>query len=134
MVVANIADSVILGIYFLAKQRAVINLSDYSIRLNGQNIPPVMINTADNQYVKIYRVKSTKLQSPWKGHYLITTVKPPMLYQIKDRLKLCEHRELPIWLTHQCNERKITRVRHAANRQRSKFRKCTRSSGVWRGC
>jgi hypothetical protein len=61
MVVANIADSVILGIYFLAKQRAVINLSDYSIRLNGQNIPPVMINTADNQYVKIYRVKSTKL-------------------------------------------------------------------------
>jgi len=48
MVVANITDSVILGIDFLAKQRAVIDLSDYSIRLNGQNTPSVMINTADN--------------------------------------------------------------------------------------
>ena len=111
MVVANITDSLILGIYFLEKQRAVIDLSDYSIRLNGQIIPPVMINTTENQYVQIYRVKSTKLQSPWEGPYLITAVKPPMLYQIKDRiseswihhdrLKLCEDREFPIWLKRQ---------------------------------
>jgi hypothetical protein len=60
MVAADITDSVILGIYFLEKQRAVIDLSDYSIRLNGQNIPSVIINTAENQHVKIYRVKTTK--------------------------------------------------------------------------
>jgi hypothetical protein len=60
MVVADITDSVILGMYFLEKQRAVIDLSDYSIRLNGQNIPSVMINTAENQHVKIYRVNTTK--------------------------------------------------------------------------
>ena len=59
MVVANITDSVILGIDCLEKQRAVIDLSDYSIRLNGQNIISVMINTADH-HVKIYRVKPTK--------------------------------------------------------------------------
>ena len=64
IVVVNITNSVILGIYFLEKQKAVIfDLSDYSIRLNGKNIPSVMINTTENQYVKICRVKSTKLQS-----------------------------------------------------------------------
>ena len=59
MVVADITDSVILGIYFLEKNRAVIDLSDYSIRLNGQTIPSVIINTEENQHVK-YRVKTTK--------------------------------------------------------------------------
>ena len=63
MVVAKITDSVKLGIDFPEKQRVVIDLSDYSIRLNGRNIPSVMIYTAENQYVKINRVKSTKLQS-----------------------------------------------------------------------
>ena len=53
MVAADITDSVILGIYFMEKQRAVIDLSDYSIRLNGQNIPSVIINTEENQHVKI---------------------------------------------------------------------------------
>ena len=53
MVVADITDNVILGIYFLEKNRAVIDLSDYSIRLNGQNIPSVIINTEENQHVKI---------------------------------------------------------------------------------
>ena len=59
--------------------------------------------------------KSTKLQSLWKGPpYLIATVNPPMLYQIKDRkseswihhdrLELCEDRALPIWLKHHRNE------------------------------
>jgi hypothetical protein len=46
MFVANITDSVILGIDWLEKQRAVIDFSNYSIRLNGQNIISVMINTA----------------------------------------------------------------------------------------
>ena len=103
MVVAIITDSEILGTDFLEKQRAVIDLSDYSIRSNGQNIPSVMINTTENQYLKINIMKPTKLQSLCKGPpYLIAAVKPPMLYQIKDRkpefwihhdrLKLCEDR------------------------------------------
>ena len=75
MVVADITDSVILDIYFIEKQKAVIDLSDYSIRLNRQNIPSVMINTTENQYVKVYRVKSTKLQSLCKGSpHLIAAV------------------------------------------------------------
>lgn len=75
MVVADITDSVILDIYFIEKQKAVIDLSDYSIRLNRQNIPSVMINITENQYVKVYRVKSTKLQSLCKGStHLIAAV------------------------------------------------------------
>ena len=52
--------------------------------------------------------QSTKLKSPWKGPYLISDVKPPVLYKIKDRkgeswihhdrLKLCRDRDLPVWL------------------------------------
>ena len=65
-----------------------------------------------NQATKVGQ--STKLQSPCKGPYLITAVKPPVLYRIKDRkseswihhdrLKLCEDRELPIWVKRQRNE------------------------------
>ena len=54
MGVANITDSVILGLDFLEKQRAVIDLSDYSIRLNiRQNIPPVM-NVDRNFHCRLY--------------------------------------------------------------------------------
>jgi len=89
----------------------VANITDYSIRLNGQNIPSV-INTAENQYVKITRVKSTKLQSLWKGPpHLIAAVKPPEIKDRKseswihhDRLELCEDREPPIWLKGQRND------------------------------
>lgn len=52
--------------------------------------------------------QSSKLKSPWKGPYIITQVKTPVLYKIKDkkreswihhdRLKLCNDRELPIWV------------------------------------
>ena len=59
MVVVDITDSVILGIDCLEKQKAVIDLSDYSIRLNGQTIIAVMINTAEH-HVKINRVKTRK--------------------------------------------------------------------------
>ena len=67
MVIANITDSVILGIDWLEKQRAVNDLSDYSIRLNGQNILSVMIN------VKIYRVKTRKkiVITPYTKHISI---------------------------------------------------------------
>jgi len=90
----------------------VANITDYSIRLNWQNIPSVMINTTENQYVKVYRVKSTKLQSLWKGPpYLIAAVKPSEIKDRKseswihhDRLELCEDREFPIWLKRQRND------------------------------
>ena len=59
MVVVNITDSVILGIDCLQKQKAVIDLSDYSIRLNGQTIISVLINTTEH-HVQIYRVKTTQ--------------------------------------------------------------------------
>jgi len=52
--------------------------------------------------------QSSKLKSPWKGPYIITQVKTPALYKIKDkkreswihhdRLKLCNDRELPVWV------------------------------------
>lgn len=52
--------------------------------------------------------QSSKLKSPWKGPYLITEVKSPVLYRIADRkgdsiihhdrIKLCRDQEFPIWL------------------------------------
>ena len=52
--------------------------------------------------------QSAKLKSPWKGPYVISDARPPVLYQITDRkadswihhdrIKLCEDREFPIWL------------------------------------
>jgi hypothetical protein len=73
MFIANITNSVILGIDWLQKQRAVIDLSHYSIRLNGQNIISVMINTAEH-HGKIYRVKTRKKK------YTKNKVKHPLLY------------------------------------------------------
>ena len=53
--------------------------------------------------------KSPKLKSPWKGPYVITEVKSPVLYRIKDRkkeevihhdrIKLCQDRNHPLWLS-----------------------------------
>ena len=52
--------------------------------------------------------QSSKLKSPWKGPYIITEVRTPVLYKIKDRkreswvhhdrLKLCQDREFPVWI------------------------------------
>jgi transposase InsO family protein len=53
--------------------------------------------------------KSPKLKSPWKGPYVITEIKSPVLYRIKDRkkeevihhdrIKLCQDRNHPLWLS-----------------------------------
>ena len=52
--------------------------------------------------------QSSKLKSPWKGPYIIIQVKTSVLYKVKDkkgeswihhdRLKLCNDRELPVWI------------------------------------
>ena len=60
MVVADITDDVILGIYFLEHQKAVINLTDYSIELRGEKIPSTVISTEHEKKMKIYRVKLAK--------------------------------------------------------------------------
>ena len=55
-----------------------------------------------NQATKLGQ--SAKLKSPWKGPYLITAWRSPVLYKITeswihhDRIKFCEDRELPIWI------------------------------------
>ena len=84
---------------------------------NLKNSHTVLYTIGDVAYKRNQATKvgqSTKLQSPCKGPYLITAVKPPVLYRIKDRkseswihhdrLKLCEDRELPIWLKRHRNE------------------------------
>jgi hypothetical protein len=83
------------------RQKGLYNLKNYH----------TVLYTIGDQATKVEQ--STKLQSPCKGPYLITAVKPPVLYRIKDRkseswihhdrLKLCEDRELPIWLKRQRN-------------------------------
>ena len=73
MFVASITYSVILGIDWPEKQRPVIDLSNYSSRLNGQNIKSVMINTAE-YHAKIYRVKTRK------KIYTKNKVKHPLIY------------------------------------------------------
>ena len=81
MFVANITDSVILGIDWLEKQRAVVDLSDYSIRFNGQNILSVMINTAEH-HVNIYRVKRTK------KIIIPSYTKQVLIYRVNTRKKI----------------------------------------------
>ena len=56
MVVAVITDDVILGMYVLEHQKAVINLTDYSIELRGEKIPSTVISTEHEKKMKIYRV------------------------------------------------------------------------------
>ena len=98
-----ISNREILGVIDTAAQMSAINIS-----LFQQVVPRPKLQGRIT--------KSTKLQSLWKGPpYLISTVNPPMLYQIKDRkseswihhdrLELCEDRALiPIWLKHHRNE------------------------------
>jgi len=60
MVVADLTDDVILGIDFLAHQKAVINLTDYSVEFRGEKIPSTVISTNHEKTAKIYRVKLAK--------------------------------------------------------------------------
>ena len=49
------------------------------------------------------------MKSPWKGPYIITEIKSPVLYKIKDRkkeevvhhdrIKLCQNKNHPLWLS-----------------------------------
>ena len=80
MVVADITDDVILGIDFLEHQKAVINLTDYSIELRGEKIPSTVISTEHEKKMKIYRVKLAK-----------RTVVPPY----SDKISVAEFDETP---------------------------------------
>ncbi|CAC5422811.1 unnamed protein product [Mytilus coruscus] len=78
------------GIYDLKYNQNIYNVGDVVYKLN--------------QATKVGQ--SGKLKSPWKGPYLITAWRSPVLYKIKDRkteswihhdrIKLCEDRELSI--------------------------------------
>ncbi|CAG2219393.1 unnamed protein product [Mytilus edulis] len=86
------------GIYDLKYNQNVYNVGDVVYKLN--------------QATKVGQ--SAKLKSPWKGPYLITAWRSPVLYKIKDRkteswihhdrIKLCEDRELPIWIKRMRNQ------------------------------
>ncbi|CAG2207160.1 unnamed protein product [Mytilus edulis] len=86
------------GIYDLKYNQNVYNVGDVVYKLN--------------QATKVGQ--SAKLKSPWKGPYLITAWRSPVLYKIKDRkteswihhdrVKLCEDRELPIWIKRMRNQ------------------------------
>ncbi|VDI47035.1 Hypothetical predicted protein [Mytilus galloprovincialis] len=86
------------GIYDLKYNQNMYNVGDVVYKLN--------------QATKVGQ--SAKLKSPWKGPYLITAWRSPVLYKIKDRkteswihhdrIKLCEDRELPIWIKRMRNQ------------------------------
>lgn len=60
MVVADITDNVILGIYFLDHQNAIINFNNYSIQLKNEVINSVMVTDKQEGNTKIFRVKLGK--------------------------------------------------------------------------
>ena len=63
MVVAEITDNLILGIDFLESQKAIIDLTDYSIKLKGEKVPSFMTSNRQDQQMKIYRIKIKKEDS-----------------------------------------------------------------------
>lgn len=60
VVVADIEDYLILGIDFLENQKAIINLTDYSIELRGEKVPSMVFSTIERQQNKVYRVKTAR--------------------------------------------------------------------------
>jgi len=58
MVVADIEDNLILCIDFLENQKAIINLTDYSIDLREEKVPSMLFSTNEKQQIKVYRVKT----------------------------------------------------------------------------
>lgn len=60
VVVADIEDHLILGIDFLENQKAIINLTDYSIELRGEKVPSMVFSTIEKQQNKVYRVKTAR--------------------------------------------------------------------------
>ncbi|CAG2235881.1 unnamed protein product [Mytilus edulis] len=60
MVVAEITDNLILGIDFLESQKAIIDLTDYSIKLKGEKVPSFMTSNRQDQQMKIHKTKIKK--------------------------------------------------------------------------
>ncbi|CAC5372749.1 unnamed protein product [Mytilus coruscus] len=74
MVVAEITDNLILGIDFLESQKAVIDLTDYSIKLKGEKNPSFMTSNRQDQQMKKRR------QS-----YHLALVKSPLFSWMRNR-------------------------------------------------
>ena len=60
LIAANISANIILGMDFLDEHKAVIDLSNYSIKLNQEYIPISCIITENGQEVNIYRINLQK--------------------------------------------------------------------------
>jgi predicted aspartyl protease len=53
MVVADTEDNLILGLYFLDNEKVIINLTEYSIELRGEQVPSMLFSTNEKQQNKI---------------------------------------------------------------------------------
>ncbi|CAG2231769.1 unnamed protein product [Mytilus edulis] len=79
---------------------------DYDLKTNQQKYDIGDILLKINSATKVGQ--TPKFKQPWKGPYIVTEVKSPVLYKIQDkktesvvhhdRLKMCYFTELPIWL------------------------------------
>ncbi|CAG2201940.1 unnamed protein product [Mytilus edulis] len=79
---------------------------DYDLKTNQQKYDIGDIVLKINSATKVGQ--TPKFKQPWKGPYIVTEVKSPVLYKIQDkktesvvhhdRLKMCYFTELPIWL------------------------------------
>jgi len=55
-VVADISDDIILGIDFLVNFHAIVDLANYSIRINQESIPALCLKNRDGSSSTVYRV------------------------------------------------------------------------------
>ncbi|VDI09313.1 Hypothetical predicted protein [Mytilus galloprovincialis] len=79
---------------------------DYDLKTNQQKYDIGDIVLKINSATKVGQ--TPKFKQPWKGPYIVTEVKSPVLYKIQDkktesvvhhdRLRMCYFTELPIWL------------------------------------
>ncbi|CAG2193490.1 unnamed protein product [Mytilus edulis] len=60
MVIADIPDTVLLGIDFLEHNKVIIDLQKNSIQLNNEFLPLTFIKDEENTELKIYRIKLTE--------------------------------------------------------------------------
>ena len=59
-VTAEINDDIILGIDFLEYNKAVIDLSNFSVSINRENIPAVCMSNETGHMIHVYRVQIKK--------------------------------------------------------------------------
>jgi len=79
---------------------------DYDLRMKQHSYDVEDVVLKIDSATKIGQ--SSKLKSPWKGPYIVSEVKSPVLYKIADRkgdcvihhdrLKKCNDREFPVWV------------------------------------